>query len=364
MWMQNQFPPPCTHFGVDSAIIPQIRATMDFSLPKISAEEREALSRLKGHGHSGRGVLRLSALVEACCNQNLFPLDNEPSNAAGLLSVAVTIQELAAIDAALGYVAMNNYLCHRIVKCALDADFRRWFELCAQYPGAVWSVNLPAGAAGCRFVATEAERIYTIAIGPSETLAGRIEGACFSSAATTLTKRPLSGLEGLACYSLSWDSLRKAEPGIRSSCDESRSRQIVRMIEAERDVLLLAIGIAMLRAALDYVLEYTQQRRSFGKPICQHQAVMLRLADIGSALEAAEVGLAAAAQAHSEAFSVAAENMHLYFWNLIWDALSDAARLLGGHGFLEAHPAQGWLRSLASLFALHRLGGCPCSPFA
>src|SRR5260370_7820274 len=45
-----------------------------------------------------------------------------------------------------------------------------------------------------------------------------------------------------------------------------------------------ARGVGLAQAALDQALAYSQVRKTFGKPICQHQAVQLKLADMATQL--------------------------------------------------------------------------------
>ncbi len=48
-----------------------------------------------------------------------------------------------------------------------------------------------------------------------------------------------------------------------------------------------AVGVA--RAAFEDAIRYSQQRETFGKPICEHQAIQLKLADMATKIEAARL---------------------------------------------------------------------------
>lgn len=50
-----------------------------------------------------------------------------------------------------------------------------------------------------------------------------------------------------------------------------------------------ARGVGLATGALNDALQYAQQRRTFGKPICQHQAIQLKLADMATRAEAARL---------------------------------------------------------------------------
>ena len=50
-----------------------------------------------------------------------------------------------------------------------------------------------------------------------------------------------------------------------------------------------ARGVGVARAAFDEALAYAQTRKTFGKPIAQHQAIQLKLADMATRVEAARL---------------------------------------------------------------------------
>ncbi len=64
--------------------------------------------------------------------------------------------------------------------------------------------------------------------------------------------------------------------------------QILGVLEIGRiNIASRAVGVA--RAAFDAALAYAQERRTFGKPIAEHQAIQLKLADMATRLEAARL---------------------------------------------------------------------------
>src|SRR5208282_465187 len=50
-----------------------------------------------------------------------------------------------------------------------------------------------------------------------------------------------------------------------------------------------ARGVGLAQAALDQAVAYSQVRKTFGKPICQHQAIQLKLADMATQVHAARL---------------------------------------------------------------------------
>jgi len=54
-------------------------------------------------------------------------------------------------------------------------------------------------------------------------------------------------------------------------------------------VNVAARGVGLAQRALELALRYSQERRAFGKPIAQHQAIQFKLADMATQVEAARL---------------------------------------------------------------------------
>ena len=54
-------------------------------------------------------------------------------------------------------------------------------------------------------------------------------------------------------------------------------------------VNVAARGVGVAQRALELALRYSQERKTFGKPIAQHQAITFKLAEMGTRLEAARL---------------------------------------------------------------------------
>src|SRR3954463_7973580 len=57
-----------------------------------------------------------------------------------------------------------------------------------------------------------------------------------------------------------------------------------------------ARGVGVARAALDEAVRYSQLRQTFGKPICEHQAIQLKLGEMATRVEAARLLVKQAAE--------------------------------------------------------------------
>ena len=127
---------------------------------------------------------------------------------------------------------------------------------------------------------------------------------------------------------------------------------------AERALLFAAAGIGLAQAALDYALDYSRGRMSCDKPLCQHQAVALRLAEVAIRIKSARVlpwAACGAGPLNPPEWKQAAQ-CWTYCARGAADAASWACQLLGGHGFLTDHPLASWSREI---HLLSPLGGQP-----
>ncbi|MEO0393253.1 MAG: acyl-CoA dehydrogenase family protein [Pseudomonadota bacterium] len=105
---------------------------------------------------------------------------------------------------------------------------------------------------------------------------------------------------------------------------------------------IAAQSVGMARAALDYALDYAQDRESFGKPIFEHQAVNFRLADMATQVEAGRqlVLHAAALKDAGEPCLKQAAMAKLFASEMAEAVCSAAIQIHGGYGYLEDFPVE------------------------
>jgi alkylation response protein AidB-like acyl-CoA dehydrogenase len=108
------------------------------------------------------------------------------------------------------------------------------------------------------------------------------------------------------------------------------------------------------RAALDYARHYAAERKAFGKVIGGFQAIGFLLADVAMEVEAAELLWQEAAWRHEQgedAWLLAADALRAAK-DAAYFAANSCVGILGGHGFVDDHPAERWLRDVETLSAL------------
>jgi butyryl-CoA dehydrogenase len=101
-----------------------------------------------------------------------------------------------------------------------------------------------------------------------------------------------------------------------------------------------AIGIG--RAALEDSLAYAQQRRTFGKPIAQHQAIAFKLADMATELDAARLLALRAAwlKDGNHPYGKEAAMAKLYASDVANRAAREAIQIFGGNGYVTEFPVE------------------------
>ncbi|MDX1512206.1 MAG: acyl-CoA dehydrogenase family protein [Gammaproteobacteria bacterium] len=106
----------------------------------------------------------------------------------------------------------------------------------------------------------------------------------------------------------------------------------------------MALGQAA--GALEDVLEYVQERRQFGKPIVEFQAVQLKLAEMAMRVDAARLLIhRAAAGAEQGLPNIYESSVAKCFANEIArEVTGDALQLMGGYGYSKAYPMERRMR--------------------
>ena len=105
-----------------------------------------------------------------------------------------------------------------------------------------------------------------------------------------------------------------------------------------------AVGVA--RAAFEAALRYAQQRQTFGVPIAQHQAIQLKLADMGTQLEAARLLTRNAAERRQrgERCDVEAGMAKLFASEAAFEIATESMRIHGGVGYTTELPIERYYR--------------------
>ena len=104
-------------------------------------------------------------------------------------------------------------------------------------------------------------------------------------------------------------------------------------------VNVAARGCGVARRAFELGVAYAQQRSAFGKPIAEHQAVLFRLADMATKVEAAHqmMVMAARRKDSGERNDLEAGMAKYLASEYCRDVVEDAFRIHGGYGYSKEY---------------------------
>jgi alkylation response protein AidB-like acyl-CoA dehydrogenase len=111
-------------------------------------------------------------------------------------------------------------------------------------------------------------------------------------------------------------------------------------------VTLAAAATGLARAATEYAVAYAKERRQFGRPIAEHQAVAFRLADMSLRVDASRLLAWRAARMldGGERATTEAAMAKLHASETAMACTWGAVQTLGGWGYSREYPVEKWMR--------------------
>ncbi len=140
-------------------------------------------------------------------------------------------------------------------------------------------------------------------------------------------------------------------PDSHKLCEIGEGETHLRKILTQVRVLTGALGIGIARAAMDAALTYAGERHQFGRPINSFQAVQLKLAEMGTDLEAARHLVLYAAWLHDSGRPnrKGAAMAKLFASEKAAEICDKAARIYASYGYAMEYPIQRYLRDVRFL---------------
>ena len=134
---------------------------------------------------------------------------------------------------------------------------------------------------------------------------------------------------------LSFESCRVPEENLLGERGKG-FHQFLEILDGGR-ISVAAMGVGLAQGAYDLALAYAQERRQFGKPIAEFQAIQFQLADMATEIDAGRqlVYKAAWLKDQGHDFALAAAQAKLYTGLLSNRAVNAALQIHGGYGFME-----------------------------
>jgi alkylation response protein AidB-like acyl-CoA dehydrogenase len=115
-------------------------------------------------------------------------------------------------------------------------------------------------------------------------------------------------------------------------------RQMMDALEVGR-VNVAARGVGIAQRALELALRYSQERKTFGRPIAQHQAIQFKLADMGTKVEAARLLTFRAARLKDagQRSDLEAGMAKLFASEAGKEVVEESFRIHGGYGYSKEY---------------------------
>ena len=153
------------------------------------------------------------------------------------------------------------------------------------------------------------------------------------------------GYKGIDTAEFALENYRVPADCLIGGAEGQGFQQAVAGLELGR-INIAARGVGLARAALDDSVRYAQVRKTFGKPIGQHQAIQLKLAEMATRCEAARLLTDSAARAYERGERCDMEaGMAKYFASeAALRNAEEAMRIHGAYGYSTDLPVERYYR--------------------
>jgi alkylation response protein AidB-like acyl-CoA dehydrogenase len=153
------------------------------------------------------------------------------------------------------------------------------------------------------------------------------------------------GYNGVDTVEIAFEGFRVPAANLIGGVEGKGFAQIMSGLELGR-INVAARGVGLARAAFEEAIRYSTQRETFGKPICQHQAIQLKLADMATKIEAAKLLTysAAAKKDRGERCDLEAGMAKLFATEACQEVTLEAMRIHGGYGYAREFKVERFYR--------------------
>jgi alkylation response protein AidB-like acyl-CoA dehydrogenase len=113
-------------------------------------------------------------------------------------------------------------------------------------------------------------------------------------------------------------------------------------------ISIAALAVGMAQGAYEAALHYAKQRRQFGRPIADFQAIQFKLADMATEIDAARLLTHRAAWMKQQGMQTTAQSSmaKLYAGEVAVRVANECVQVHGGYGFIKEYPAEKFYRDV------------------
>ncbi len=149
------------------------------------------------------------------------------------------------------------------------------------------------------------------------------------------------GYRGIDTAELAFEDYRIDADKLIGGVEGKGLQQVLSGLELGR-INVAARGVGVAQSCLDEAVRYAQERKTFGKPICQHQAIQIKLADMVTRTEAARLLTERAAVAYETGrrCDMEAGIAKLFATEAALENSIEAMRIHGGYGYSKEFPIE------------------------
>jgi len=304
----------------------------------------------------------------------IFP---EEYGGAGLayIEYVIAIEELSRVDGSVGIiVAAHNSLCsNHIFKFGSEAQKQKYLSPLAQGKKiGAWSLTEPeagSDAGGTRTTAKRDGNHWIINGAKTFTTNGHYADVCVAMAVTDKSK---------ASHGISAFIIEKGTPGFKPGKKENKlglrasdTSEVIfsdcrvpqanllgdegegftgslKILDGGR-ISIAALALGMAQGALDAAIKYAKQRKQFGQPISEFQAIQFKLADMATEVEAARLLVYQAAwlaDKNNVRFTRESSMAKLFASEVAVRVANECVQIHGGYGFIKDYPAEKFYRDV------------------
>ncbi|GAB4230393.1 MAG: acyl-CoA dehydrogenase AcdA [Deltaproteobacteria bacterium] len=300
----------------------------------------------------------------------LFPSSYGGSEA-GPVSYSIALREVAAACASTGVgMAVTNMVGEAIYRHGTEEQRRKYLPMLSSGKGAgAFALTEPGAGSDAGGLSTFARKDGdSFLLNGSKAFITNGEHACVAIVMAVTQKSPRKigaflvepgtpgftvgkrehkmGLKGSDTVSLSFDECRVPFSSMLGGPGDGLKIALSALDGGRIGIASQAIGIA--RAALDAAMGYAMDRRQFGRPISEFQAIRWKLADAATDLDAAQllVFRAACRKEKGVPYSREASMAKVFATEAGNRACHAAVQVLGGYGYIREYPVERHLRDM------------------
>jgi hypothetical protein len=293
----------------------------------------------------------------------------------GYIEYVIAIEELSRVDGSVGIiVAAHNSLCsNHIFKFGSAAQKQKYLSPLAQGKKiGAWSLTEPeagSDAGGTRTTAKREGNHWILNGAKTFTTNGHYADVCVAMAVTDKSK---------ASHGISAFIIEKGTPGFKPGKKENKlglrasdTSEVIfsdccvplenllgdegegftgslKILDGGR-ISIAALALGMAQGALDAAIKYAKQRKQFGQPISEFQAIQFKLADMATEVEAARLLVYQAAWIADQKdvrFTRESSMAKLFASEVAVRVANECVQIHGGYGFIKDYPAEKFYRDV------------------